>query len=155
MPASPRRPGFILRNVHLREFTQRQWPIDLDSSEEAVVLGYATSFGCQYDPENAVAAVVTKLDLVINDGETFTEEHPYTLAELETVTIFEVVEEDGVDDTLPIALDFIANLIGISYSTSRGIMIGRIPGERIERSPAPSISPRSVAKEMGLDWVSE
>jgi len=153
MSVEVRKPRFVLRSVHTIEFLQNQWPDKMDIESDLFELGYNTSFGCYYDEERKICAIKTELELIARHDDDY--DSPQRIASLTTVTSFGLLEDEDTNQSLLIALDFVANMIGISYSTTRGILLGRVPNQQLELYPPPAINPREIAHEMNLDWTTE
>lgn len=152
MSVETRRPGVAIKQVQTLSFSQ-QFNRAIESDDWASALGYGVRFGAFYDQEQNMVGVTTNLELLIAGEEESDESDRDQLGSLETLVVFRLVEDDGIDKSAPISSDFVANIIGIAYSTTRGVLIGRLPWKELELFPPPAINPRHVAHELDLDWM--
>lgn len=140
-------PALLLKEVHTLSFSQHLY--QAQNGHESSI-HYETGFGIYWDPDQNVIAVRTKLTAFADKDDS---ENGVVLATLESLVLFDVVSQEGEDPTWQIAEVFVANIIGIAYSTSRGILIGRSQLDLFATQPPPAISPTAVVQDMQLEWV--
>lgn len=140
-------PEIRIREIRIARYVQHEVPRFVREGA-ATEVSYGTTFGCAFDADSGLAAVETRISVRTKKK---ADESEGTIAELETLLAFELGTRGP--QSLPVRL--VAHMVGISYSTSRGILLGKLPLPVLEETPPPAISAEAIVAALGLDWVIE
>ncbi|MDZ7689737.1 MAG: hypothetical protein U5K69_01030 [Balneolaceae bacterium] len=116
---------------------ESQKPLSIKKEPEEY--GYSVEIGRSVDLEEDLFFIST-----IVDSKSGPDNEPFFQAT--TVSTYAVKDLSDIYDEMP--RDFIANLMAISYSTTRGYLMALNQGNFLEHSPLPLLTIQQIAKQI-------
>lgn len=151
-------PAYRLAHVRPLSFADRTGRLP-DDPEALPPISYAPAFSVEFDAEARTIRVIAAVSvLVMHAAEDAAPAEPQVpIAEVEVGCTFEFEGGDAfeADGRVQVPRWFVAQLIGMTLSSARGILVGRSPHVLFQVAPLPIASPILFVDALveGLDWV--
>ena len=144
---------YRIARVSVKSFSEQL--IEL-SEEQFKGFGFQIAFGADLKEEASLISVGTKVQVQVDGAEDESKE----LISMEVICSFRI-KDIGVlkndEGQVKVPRILFANLIGISLSTARGVLIGRSRYSELEEYPIPMLHPTKMvgdfAEAANISWI--
>jgi hypothetical protein len=159
MPATEVAAPYRLALVRPRSFCERtaDLPVEPDAQLE---VSYEPSVGLSFDEERRTVQVRVFVNAHVFEqeaGPPATDAPPEVEVELDCVFEFQTLDPFRRAKKVSIPRLLLAHLIGMSFSTARGVLVSRARHPVFQGAPLPVVSPVAFiddfVEEKELDWV--